>query len=317
MQGGWSRVLDFGAGPQANLFFTPRNINPNEGPTANMPRFAITNSGFQEEEQLHGKEPFPVGKLTHVVIAIDADKKVGKLYINGKEADSQAMTLTPSAVGSTTNNYLGASEYDTDPMFHGSIAEFRIYDNALTPEEVAASEKAGPDKLADVAAAAAPAAGAKPSAPPAEANEAGKSASASAKGLIHRWSFDKDTTDSIGNSDAILWNDAVVKDGNVSFDGRNQWVDLPIEDSIEKLTSATFEAWFTWDQIQSPWARIFDFGRDQNVYLFFTVRGNRPQPGAIMDTPRFAITKDGWEQEEMLCAGTSRGRQADARRRNN
>ena len=67
------------------------------------------------------------------------------------------ITIKPSDLGNTTNNFVGASQYtETDPLFHGSISEFRIYDSALTAAEVEANSKLGPDKLGEAAPAAAP-----------------------------------------------------------------------------------------------------------------------------------------------------------------
>jgi hypothetical protein len=148
MQGAWSRIFDFGSGQQANIFLTPRQGNPGEGGTPDTPRLAITNAGWQEEQQLNTTAAFPVGKQVHVAVTIDAEKKVGKLYIDGKEVSTVEMTLKPSDLGNTNANYLGGSQYvDTDPVFKGSFAEFRIYDTALSADEIAQSGKAGPDQL--------------------------------------------------------------------------------------------------------------------------------------------------------------------------
>jgi hypothetical protein len=124
---------------------------------------------------------------------------------------------------------------------------------------------------------------------------------ASAK-ILHRWSFDKDAADSVGQASAKLMDGATIRDGKLVLDGEKNWVDLPIGGTIEKLTSATFEAWFIWGEEQARWVRIFDCGRDQNVNLFFTVRSGRPEPNMILDTPRFAITNAGWQEEDKLCA---------------
>jgi hypothetical protein len=57
------------------------------------------------------------------------------------------MTLTPAVIGATVNNWLGRSQWN-DPLFKGSISEFRIYAAALSPEEIAASRNLGPERLA-------------------------------------------------------------------------------------------------------------------------------------------------------------------------
>ena len=52
------------------------------------------------------------------------------------------MTLNPSSLGSTANNYLGKSQYP-DPYLNGSIDEFRIYNVGLSAAEIAATSALG------------------------------------------------------------------------------------------------------------------------------------------------------------------------------
>ena len=46
------------------------------------------------------------------------------------------MTLHPSSLGSTTQNYLGDSQYSADPALLGSIDDFRIIGRALSAAEI-------------------------------------------------------------------------------------------------------------------------------------------------------------------------------------
>nr|MDT0659272.1 family 43 glycosylhydrolase [Micromonospora sp. DSM 115978] len=65
----------------------------------------------------------------------------GTLYADGVQvARNTAVTITPGAVGNgtTTNNNLGRSNYAADRLLNGRVANFRVYDRALTGEEVAA-----------------------------------------------------------------------------------------------------------------------------------------------------------------------------------
>ncbi|HSB02319.1 MAG TPA: LamG-like jellyroll fold domain-containing protein [Anaerolineales bacterium] len=41
-------------------------------------------------------------------------------------------------LGSTTQNWIGRSEYSSDPYLNGAIDEFRIYSRALSAAEVLA-----------------------------------------------------------------------------------------------------------------------------------------------------------------------------------
>ncbi len=78
-----------------------------------------------------------------VVLTVDAVAKTAALYDNGSiVAFSTNWTITPQAVGHTYNDYIGRSQWP-DPYYNGSIDEFRIYNNALTPAQVEANFEAG------------------------------------------------------------------------------------------------------------------------------------------------------------------------------
>jgi len=84
------------------------------------------------------------GVYHHVVFAVDAVAQTAALYDNGVQVSfSTNFTITPQKVGHTYNDYIGRSQWP-DPYFNGSIDEFRIYDNPLTPPQVEADYEAGP-----------------------------------------------------------------------------------------------------------------------------------------------------------------------------
>src|SRR5579883_1645274 len=86
-----------------------------------------------------------VGKEAHVVWTSDAANHIGRLYVNGAlVAVNNNMTLTPADLGTTVNDWIGRSQYP-DPAFKGSIDEFRIWNGALSPLQVAINAAAGPD----------------------------------------------------------------------------------------------------------------------------------------------------------------------------
>jgi hypothetical protein len=45
------------------------------------------------------------------------------------------MTLKPSNMGTTTQNWIGRSQY-ADPYLNGRVDDFRIYNKALTAGEI-------------------------------------------------------------------------------------------------------------------------------------------------------------------------------------
>lgn len=123
----WARILDFGTGTTSYLFLTPNS----GGGTL---RFAITNSAGAGEQVLNGPSPLAAGVWTHVAVRLAGN--TGTLFVNGAAvATNTAMTLRPSSLGVTTQNWLGRSQYP-DPYFNGKIDDFRIYDRALTQTEI-------------------------------------------------------------------------------------------------------------------------------------------------------------------------------------
>jgi hypothetical protein len=61
----------------------------------------------------------------------------GTLYIDGVVAGTNpAMTLRPSSLGNTVNNWIGRSAYTSDPYFAGLIDDFRVYNRALSAAEI-------------------------------------------------------------------------------------------------------------------------------------------------------------------------------------
>ncbi|HEU5332217.1 MAG TPA: AbfB domain-containing protein, partial [Actinocrinis sp.] len=73
------------------------------------------------------------------------------LYLNGNAvATSANMTLHPSSLGTTNQNYIGKSQYP-DPMLAATVDDFNIYDRALSATEIAAlaGGQAGAGDVAD------------------------------------------------------------------------------------------------------------------------------------------------------------------------
>ena len=123
----WSRVFDFGTGTTYNMFLTPKN-----GGTGVL-RFAITTSSGAGEQQIN-HVALSLSNWYNVVVTMSGS--AGNMYVNGTlVASNNSMTNTPSSLGSTTQNYLGKSQYP-DPYFAGNIASLLIYKKALTSSEI-------------------------------------------------------------------------------------------------------------------------------------------------------------------------------------
>jgi rhamnogalacturonan endolyase len=133
----WARIFDFGTGPKVYMFLTAR-----VGTSGNPLRFAISTSGSAGEQVINGPA-LASGVWTHVAITLSGN--TATLYVNGRSSASNAnVTLRPSSLGFTTNNFIGKSQF-ADPLFQGSIDDFRIYGRALSAAEVLAL--AGPQVI--------------------------------------------------------------------------------------------------------------------------------------------------------------------------
>ena len=127
----WSRVFDFGDNETVYMFMTV-----SAGGT-NNPRFAITVSGNGSEQRLDAPNPLATGTWTHLAVTLSGT--TATLYVNGIAVDTNtSMTLSPSSLGATTQNYIGRSQFPPDPYLDATVDDFQVYDYALTAAEVAA-----------------------------------------------------------------------------------------------------------------------------------------------------------------------------------
>ncbi|NLT04280.1 MAG: T9SS type A sorting domain-containing protein [Bacteroidales bacterium] len=128
----WSRIFDFGSGTDEYMFLTPMSGN-------GTPRFAI--KPFTGGEQIiDANVNIPTNTWTHVAITFTWDTNlkqgVGKFYINGEQVGiNQSITVSPAMLASTTQNYLGKSQWP-DPGLNGLIDEFVLYYRPLSETEI-------------------------------------------------------------------------------------------------------------------------------------------------------------------------------------
>jgi len=135
----WARIFDFGNNTTTYMFLTPQN-----GSTTRL-RFGITTNSSGGEQQITGTAALTTGVWHHV--AVTRYGLTGILYQNGVAVGTNtSLTINPSNLGSTADNYLGKSQWP-DPYFNGSLDEFRIHGVALSAAEIAASYALGVDSL--------------------------------------------------------------------------------------------------------------------------------------------------------------------------
>jgi len=121
----WARVWDFGTNTNYNMFLTDKASD-------GYVRFAIKAGG--DEQRINTTKTLAINKWTH--IAVTKSGNTAKMYINGSLVGSNtAMTLNPSDLGYTEQNYVGKSQWP-DPMFKGTIDELQIYNRALSQTEI-------------------------------------------------------------------------------------------------------------------------------------------------------------------------------------
>ena len=139
----WSRVFDFGTGTGDYMFLT---LSAGGGPL----RFAITTSGNGAEQQLNAPGTLPLNTWSNVAVTLSGT--TATLYVNGQVvATNDNMTLNPAALGTTSNNWIGRSQFSADPYLAATVDDFNIYDHALSAADIAAlaSGQPGAGNVAD------------------------------------------------------------------------------------------------------------------------------------------------------------------------
>jgi hypothetical protein len=118
-----------------NMFFTALNT-----------RYAITTTYWSAELSVNKGSTFPQGSWQHVTYTQSGN--TGTIYINGISVKTASVTTKPSALGATTNNYIGRSCYSSDAyLLNSLLTDFRVYNRSLSTTEIVslASQKAGLD----------------------------------------------------------------------------------------------------------------------------------------------------------------------------
>src|ERR1035437_7120379 len=121
----WQRIFDFGSATTNYVFLGDKGNG--------VLRFEAVIGGVIQ--QVDCASLLPVGAWVHVAFTLQGS--VGTIYVNGVAAGTNpSMTLNPSMLGSTNQNYIAKSQWDNDPGLEGSVDEFRLYNRALTADDV-------------------------------------------------------------------------------------------------------------------------------------------------------------------------------------
>ena len=119
----WGRYFDFGTGQSANNLFLCR-----EGTTNNLYWWAITPSG---NATARGTALLPLNQ--YQLAEVTENSTLIQLFVNGALATSS--TGAAPANVALTSNFIAKSNWATDALFQGEIAEVIVYNRALTIPE--------------------------------------------------------------------------------------------------------------------------------------------------------------------------------------
>jgi len=147
----WARVFDFGNSVnnmgQTYLFLTAANSITQTMRVA----YSVAGPGVAETT-VDGLGPLAISggvagsSIEHVAVVVNDTAGTMQLYSNGQQLGTVALAGSLNGI-QDLNNWLGRSNYAVDPMFFGSLIEFRIYDQALSGAQVSTSFQAGPGAL--------------------------------------------------------------------------------------------------------------------------------------------------------------------------
>ncbi|GAB3194236.1 LamG-like jellyroll fold domain-containing protein [Nesterenkonia suensis] len=132
--GAWQWLVALGADTERYLFVTPSHGD-------GQLRAAITTQGAGGESTVTGLSPLHADQWATLTVTLDSAEDTLTTYLNGVPVGSTATTVSASelwtgATETETSGHIGRSFYP-DPPFTGEIDDFRIYDAALTEDQVA------------------------------------------------------------------------------------------------------------------------------------------------------------------------------------
>jgi hypothetical protein len=143
----WQRIFDFGsssAGEAARgtgatyLFLTPRSLD-------GVMVLGFSTRGIAGETVLSATRALPIGELVHVAAVIDSETDRFSLHLNGALDASGVLEERLSGI-EDVNVWIGLGQFEADPSLDADISEFRIFDRALSQNELRLSYDLGLDE---------------------------------------------------------------------------------------------------------------------------------------------------------------------------
>ncbi len=127
------RILNFGNNDMTIfMYLTANNTN-------GVLSFQITNDGGSTGAAIDTSTELSSG-WDHVAVVINETDMTVKIYVDGNVVANSPTQILPKDLGNTTTNWLGRSQdgaVPPDPYFMGALDDLRIYNYALTEDEIA------------------------------------------------------------------------------------------------------------------------------------------------------------------------------------
>jgi hypothetical protein len=126
------RILNFGNNDMTVFMYLTANNGNGEL------SFQITNDGGGTGAMVDASTELS-GGWDHVAVVINETNMTVTIYVDGSGVASGPTQILPKDLGNTTTNWLGRSQdgaVPPDPYFMGALDDFRIYNYALSPDEI-------------------------------------------------------------------------------------------------------------------------------------------------------------------------------------
>lgn len=119
----WQRIFDFGNSTSQYVFLTPRTDG---GKT----RLAIKNNGDEQQVTTDG---MTLNTWTHVAVTIGDGKAA--IWLNGEKKAEETIDAKMSDF-MPVKNYIGRSQFASDALLRASLQDVRIYNFALSDDDI-------------------------------------------------------------------------------------------------------------------------------------------------------------------------------------
>ncbi|WP_437663476.1 LamG domain-containing protein [Sorangium sp. So ce1182] len=151
--GAYMRIVDLGVGsggedPPEGDGSVGRSylaITPSTGFDVRGVAALASDSGAAGQVEIPTALSLDDGETHQVAVVVDGEAADMALYVDGALLGRATVGFSLAAI-QDVNNWLGRSQFDQDPYFHGRYDELRIYGEALAACAVEAAWSAGPDR---------------------------------------------------------------------------------------------------------------------------------------------------------------------------